>query len=250
MILSDLRHDGKLLHITLNAPKANILDAQMLGSISDALAEDGRRGQLRAIFFEGAGRHFSFGASVEEHQHDRVAEMLHQFHGLFRQLSALAVPTFAVVRGQCLGGGLELASYCSWIFAEPDAVFGQPEIKLAVFPPMASILLPWRIGGAAALDLCVTGRSISAERALEIGLVQSIGTDPGAAADAYFMEHLAPLSASSVRFAERAVRTTLMRAMEQDLPTLERLYVEELMETHDANEGIAAFLDKRSPVYE
>ncbi len=250
MIISDLRHDGKLLHITLNAPKANILDAKMLRAISEALAEHGPGGRLRAIFFEGSGRHFCFGASVEEHQHDQVAGMLSQFHGLFKQLGKLALPTFAVVRGQCLGGGLELASYCSWIFAAPDSAFGQPEIKLAVFPPMASVLLPWRVGGAAAVDLCVTGRSIGAEHALRIGLIQDVSDDPAAAADAYFTEHVASLSASSVRFAERAARISLVRSIEQDLPALERLYLEQLMETHDANEGINAFLEKRSPVYE
>lgn len=250
MILSDLRHDGKLLHITLNAPKANLLDAKMLRAISETLTQHGPGGQLRAIFFEGAGRHFCFGASVEEHQRDQVAAMLSQFHGLFKQLGELALPTFALVRGQCLGGGLELASYCSWIFATPDAAFGQPEIKLAVFPPMASVLLPWRIGGASAIDLCVTGRSIGAQQALRIGLIQDISDDPSTAANAYFAEHVAPLSASSVRFAERAARSSLSRTIEQDLPALERLYLEQLMETHDANEGIAAFLEKRSPAYE
>jgi cyclohexa-1,5-dienecarbonyl-CoA hydratase len=248
-VSSELRHDGALLHIALNAPKANVLDSAMLAGIEAALDAHGDDPRLALIAFEGTGKHFSFGASVEEHQADQAAAMLERFHGLFRRLGELSVPTAAVVRGQCLGGGLELASYCTWIFAHDGARFGQPEIKLAVFPPMASVLLPWRVGGGAAADLCVSGRSIDAAAALRIGLVQHVSQDPAAALEAFFAEHLAPLSPSSVRFTERAVRLSLHRALERDLPDIERLYLDELMKTHDANEGIASFLEKRDPVY-
>jgi cyclohexa-1,5-dienecarbonyl-CoA hydratase len=248
-ILSDLRNDGQLLHITLNAPKANVLDAVMLTGIADAVKAHADQPGVKAIAFEGAGKHFSFGASVEEHRADSVKGMLSQFHALFRLLMDTAIPTFAVVRGQCLGGGLELASFCSWIFADNGAHFGQPEIKLAVFPPMASLLLPWRIGGAGALDLCVSGRSIDAAVAHRIGLVQDVSDDPSARFDAFFSEQLAPLSASSLRFAERAARMSLQSALSRDLPKLEKLYLDELMTTPDANEGINAFIEKRKPSY-
>lgn len=249
-IRADLGHDGRLLHITLAAPKANILDQSMLGAIAGALTEHGANPRLRAVVFEGEGRHFSFGASVEEHTAPQVRAMLAGFHGVFRLLGRLSVPTAAIVRGQCLGGGLELASYCSWIFAAPDSRFGQPEIKLAVFPPMASVLLPWRIGGGAALDLCVSGRSIDAAEALRLGLVSQVHDEPGAAFDAFFEAELASSSASSLRFAERAARMSLHATLERDLPRLEQLYIEELMATPDANEGIAAFLDKRTPTFQ
>ncbi len=248
-VVADLRHDGQLLHLTLNAPKANILDSKMLAGIGSALDEFGGSSALKAIVFEGAGKHFCFGASVEEHQADQAAGMLKSFHGLFLRLSAMAVPTVAIVRGQCLGGGLELAAYCSWIFANPSARFGQPEIKLAVFPPMASVLLPWRLGGGHALDLCVSGRSIDAEEGKRMGLVHTIAEDPAAEFETFFTEQLAGLSASSLRIAERAVRLPLARALEQDLPELEKLYLDDLMKTHDANEGITAFLEKRAPLY-
>lgn len=248
-LIVDLRHEGQLLHLTLNTPSANVLDAAMLGAIEAALRAHRDDPALKGIAFEGAGKHFSFGASVEEHQAAQAPAMLKQFHGVFRLLAELAAPTFAIVRGQCLGGGLELASYCSWLFASPVASFGQPEIKLAVFAPMASLLLPWRIGGGAAIDLCVSGRSIDAEHARSIGLVHDVGDDPAAVCDAFFTRHIAPLSASSVRFAERVARLSLTRAMERDLPEIERMYTEELMNTHDANEGIAAFLEKRPPSF-
>jgi len=248
-ITAELRHDGRLLHLTLDAPKANILDARMIVAIEAALDEHVDLAKTRLVVFEGRGRHFCFGASVEEHQAEQAASMLEAFHGLFRKLGELAVPTAAVVRGQCLGGGLELASYCSWIFADPGAHFGQPEIRLAVFPPMASVLLPWRVGGGGALDLCVSGRSIGAAEAHSIGLVSRVDDDPAAALDAFFSENLAGASPSSLRFAERAARLSLDRALKTDLPALERLYLDELMKTHDANEGLAAFLEKRSPKF-
>ena len=124
-------------------------------------------------------------------------------------------------------------------------MFGQPEIKLAVIAPMASVLLPWRCRGSAALDLCVSGRSIDAAEAYRIGLVNDVSADPGAACDKYFEDNLANLSAASLRFAERAARLTLTQRLNSDLGAIERLYLDELMKTHDANEGIGAFLDKR-----
>ncbi len=248
-VIAELRHDGQMLHLTLNAPKANILDAEMLGGIVAAVDSHAESERLKAIVFEGAGKHFSFGASVEEHRADQAAAMLEKFHGLFRRLAQCAVPTLAVVRGQCLGGGLELVSYCSRIFADEKAMFGQPEIKLAVIAPMASVLLPWRCGGGSALDLCVSGRSIDAAEAYRIRLVNEVGSDPAAACDAYFTQHLEPLSSSSIRFAEVAARVTLMRRIDSDLLTIEKIYLDELMKTHDANEGIDAFLAKRPAVF-
>ncbi len=250
IVIADLRDDGQLLHLTLNAPKGNILDSKMLAGIGKALDEHESLNTLKAIAFEGSGKHFCFGASVEEHQAAQAADMLSSFHGLFRRLNTLSIPTFAIVRGQCLGGGLELASFCSWIFASSNAYFGQPEIKLAVFPPMASILLPWRLGAGRAIDLCVSGRSIDAAEALRIGLVHDVSDDPSAAFTTFFGENFNAMSASSLRFAERATRLPLTKRLDNELPELEKLYLEQLMQTHDANEGITAFLSKRPPVYE
>ncbi len=242
------RTDGRAMHVLLNRPKANILDAAMIGSIELALKSQVRESTC-LIVFEGAGDHFCFGASVEEHRVEEAAAMLEAFHGLFRTLAALAVPTCAVVRGQCLGGGLELASWCTWVVATPDARLGQPEISLAVFPPMASLLLPWRCGGGVGLDLCVSGRSVGAEEALRLGLVNAVTEAPDAWWESLVERRLGRTSASSLRFAERAARLGLMRQMEHNLPALERLYLDELMATADANEGIEAFLERRSPRY-
>jgi cyclohexa-1,5-dienecarbonyl-CoA hydratase len=205
---------------------------------------------LKLLVFEGEGPHFCFGASVQEHRREQAADMLKGFHGMFLQLVDLAVPTAAVVRGQCLGGGMELAIFCQWIFAAPTAKFGQPEIQLGVFPPPASVILPLKLGQAAADHLCLSGESWTAEQARAAGLVHEVAEDPMAALDAFFDKHLKPKSPSSLRMAVRAARLGFHQALREKLPALERLYVDELMATHDANEGIAAFLEKRPPVWD
>ena len=248
MIRAETRKDGGVLHLTLARPKANILDAEMIHGITGALERD-VTARTKLVVFEGEGAHFCFGASVEEHRAERASDMLATFHALFRTLGRLAVPTCAVVRGQCLGGGLELASWCTWIVASPDARLGQPEIRLGVFAPMASVLLPWRVGGGPALDLCVSGRSVTAEQALAMGLVTAVADDPTAWWTGLFDTSLATTSASSLRFAERAARRTLMQQLNHHLPEIERLYLGELMATHDANEGIEAFIERRPPTF-
>ncbi len=240
--------EGHVLRITLQAPKANVLDRKMVGDLVAALDNE-IKPATRLLVIEGAGKHFSFGASVEEHQAETAADLLGEFHGLFRKLADLAVPTCAVVRGQCLGGGLELAAWCTWIVATPDAWLGQPEIKLAVFPPMGSLLLPWRMGGAAGLDLCVSGRSISAPDALDRGLVSAVSEDPETWWRTLVSETLSKTSATALRHAERAGRSELIRQLHEVLPRLERQFLDELMQTHDANEGIAAFMERRAPQY-
>jgi cyclohexa-1,5-dienecarbonyl-CoA hydratase len=247
MIETERLKEGGVLRVRLNRPKANILDGEMVSAIAKAL--DDVDDQLRLIVFEGAGKHFSFGASVPEHTAPKAAAMLATFHGMFRKLGQLGVPTVALVRGQCLGGGLELASWCSWLVADPGANLGQPEIQLAVFPPMASLILPWRAGGRAALDLCLSGRSLTAQQALEMGIANAVTEDPEGWWQSLYDERLAPMSASSLRYAERAARATLLDDLETRLPALEALYLDELMKTQDANEGLAAFMEKRAPQY-
>jgi cyclohexa-1,5-dienecarbonyl-CoA hydratase len=201
------------------------------------------------VLIEGDGPHFSFGASVAEHRPGRIGEMLPAFHGLFAQMLRAAVPLLAAVRGQCLGGALELAAFCQRVFAAPDARLGQPEIQLGVFAPVASLILPERIGRGGAEDLCLSGRTLDADEALRIGLVDEIAADPAAAALAYARRHLLPRSASSLRMAVRASRHGFASRLQRDLQELEHLYLDELMATHDAVEGIAAFVEKRPPVW-
>jgi cyclohexa-1,5-dienecarbonyl-CoA hydratase len=245
-----LERDGALLRLRLARPKANIVDAAMIAALHGALDAHRGRAGLRAVLLDAEGPHFSFGASVEEHLADRCAEMLASLHALVLALAEFPAPVLVAVRGQCLGGGLEVALAGGPIFAAPDAVFGQPEIRLGVFAPAASCLLPWRVSAAAAEELLCSGRSIGSAPALAIGLVQQIADDPAAAALAWFDEHLAGKSAAALACALAAVRAPRLRELRARLAEVERLYLDRLMKTHDANEGLAAFLAKRAPVWE
>jgi cyclohexa-1,5-dienecarbonyl-CoA hydratase len=246
----ELEKDGALLRLRLSRPKANIIDAAMIAALRAALRDHLPGARLRAVLLEAEGPHFSFGASVEEHLPGTCAAMLRELHALILQLVESTAPVLAAVRGQCLGGGLELAAAGHLIFAAPGAMFGQPEIKLGVFAPAASCLLPERIGPSRAADLLFSGRSIGAEEALRIGLVDALHDDPGVAALAYFEEHLAPRSAGSLRIAVHAARFDFVARVRRKLGEVERLYLKELMATHDAVEGLTAFIAKRPPVWE
>ncbi len=243
----ELIHDDQFLHIVLATPPANILDGATMGEIVDCLDREGTKKSLKGIIFEGEGKHFCFGASVEEHTKERAGKMIGSFHGLFKKLLATTVPTVALVRGQCLGGGMELALFCNFIIAEPSAKFGQPEIQLGVLPPVAAQLLPGIIGQLRADDMILTGRSIDAQTAHDWGLVHEVAQDGKAALDKLLTKHLAPKSAQSLRFANRASRSSWYRELPERLDEMEHLYVKELMESEDANEGINSFLEKRKP---
>ncbi len=245
-----LERDGALLRLRLARPKANVVDAAMIAALQEALDSHLRRDGLRAVLLDAEGPNFSFGASVEEHLPDRCADMLSAFHGLLVTLFSAPVPVLVAVRGQCLGGGLELACAGTLLFASPGAVLGQPEIVLAVFAPAASFLLPLRVGQARAEDLLLSGRNVGAEEARETGLVNAVADDPEAAALAYFDRHLAGKSASSLRFAVRAARKGLVGEFKRKLAAMEELYLNGLMTTHDAVEGLQAFIEKRPAEWE
>jgi cyclohexa-1,5-dienecarbonyl-CoA hydratase len=176
--------------------------------------------------------------------------MLASLHALLLAMLEFPAPILVAVRGQCLGGGLEVALAGSLIFASPDAQFGQPEIRLGVFAPAASVLLPYRVNQPTAEDLLLSGRSIGAEQAHAAGLVHTVFDDPETAALAYFNEHLAGKSASSLACALAAARGSMVRDVRQRLAEVERLYLDRLMATRDANEGLTAFLAKRRPQWE
>lgn len=238
---------GALWRLRLATPKANVLDAAKIAALSEAFRAAREAPGLKCLWLEGAGPNFSFGASVEEHLPGRFEGMLSAFHGLFRTMLAASVPTVAVVRGQCLGGALELASFCTRLFAAPDARLGQPEIKLGVVAPMASLWLPERIGRGAAEELLLTGRSLTASEARAMGLVDELADDPAAAALGWVREHLLPLSAASLRSASRFARAGAARRLEAELAWAEAAYRDEVMTRADATEGLRAFLEKRPP---
>jgi cyclohexa-1,5-dienecarbonyl-CoA hydratase len=250
LIKCEPHFDGAVRKIILNAPKANVLEAAMIEEIRAELESLRKVNSVKLLVFEGSGKHFSFGASVPEHTKENAAMMLRSFHAMFLDMVDLAVPTMAVVRGQCLGGGMELALFCNFIVADETARFGQPEIVLGVLPPPASVMLSCKVGQAHADDLVLTGRSIDGAEGYRIGLVNLLteeGEDAWDLASKWIETHLLPKSASGLRIANMGVRMDFFRRIREDLPRMEGLYLKELMETHDANEGISAFMEKRKP---
>lgn len=246
-----LERDDRLLRLRLAQPKANIVDAAMIGALEAALvAAEGRTPAIKAVLLDHEGPHFSFGASVAEHMPDQCAAMLKTLHGLVLRMLAYPVPILVAIRGQCLGGGLEVATAGHVLIAHPEARLGQPEIILGVFPPAASCLLPERMPRAAAEDLLFSGRSVSGTEAAAQGLVTTTAEDPEAAALAWFDQHLARLSTAVLRYGVQAARYDMVERVRTKLAHLEDLYLTGLMQTHDALEGLTAFVEKRPARWE
>jgi cyclohexa-1,5-dienecarbonyl-CoA hydratase len=248
-ILVDSLDAGAIWRVRLATPKANLVDMDKSTRLTELYERAARSPELHAIVIEGEGPHFSYGASVQEHLPGQFEAMIPAFHRLFHAMLDAAVPTIAAVRGQCLGGGLELAAFCHRVIASPDAKLGQPEIALGVFAPVASVFLSERVGRGRAEELCLTGRTVGAAEALRMGLVDAISDDPGEEALAWTREYLLPRSASSLRLAVRALRAGMARRFRDDLEAVERIYLDELMDTADAREGLVAFLEKRDPAW-
>jgi cyclohexa-1,5-dienecarbonyl-CoA hydratase len=248
----DVLEEGTLLRIVLDRPKGNVLSAQMMGEITAALRHHQGDPRLRMILLRGAGGHFSFGASVEEHRKAQAPEMLRTFHDLCRTVAASPVPVAALVEGRCLGGGFELILCCHFVLATPTARFGCPEIRLGVFPPVLAAIGAQRLGSALAERLLLTGAELDAGAADRAGLLSMLvagDADPEAAALEWYRATLRPLSAFALRQAALAVRrgSGLIDRLGAPLDAVEQQYVTALLDSHDGNEGIEAFLAKRPP---
>jgi cyclohexa-1,5-dienecarbonyl-CoA hydratase len=247
------KHGGQVRELVLGGGKGNIVTEALAGelhaAVRDATTDTAASRHLKLLILTGEGGHFSYGASVEEHLPGAADRMLPAFHALIGDLLRCDVPTMAAIRGLCLGGGLEVALACSMLWCEEGAKLGVPEITLGVFPPVASVLLPLKTADAVALDMILTGRTITAPEALKAGIANNVvpaGT-LDAALDDFVSTSILPKSASSLRFATSAARVRLRRRYAEDIAALESLYLGKLMSTHDAVEGIRAFLAKRPP---
>jgi cyclohexa-1,5-dienecarbonyl-CoA hydratase len=245
----ELTRDANAYRITLTDPPLHILDIALLEELRDVLAtvEPDRH----CLILDAQGeKAFSAGASVHDHLGDRVVAMLERFHDCIRVLARRDLVTVALVRGAALGGGCELALACDFVLASDRARFGQPEINLGVFPPVAAYQLSRQTFPRRGLELLLTGEAVDAATAERLGLVNAVF--PLADFDAKADEWLARLyrqSASSLRFTKRAFRLAQTADFEQRLAAVERLYLDELMQTGDANEGLNAFIEKRRPVW-
>lgn len=236
--------------LTINRPPLNVLDIATLGEINAALEDIEADAGVKALVIAAEGRAFCAGVDVKDHTADKVDEMIHTFHRTFHLLEALEVPTVAAVQGAALGGGCELALFCDLVVATEGASFGQPEIKVGVFPPVAAVMFPRLMGRKKALELLLTGETIDAREAQRLGLVNRVV--PAEELDAAVEElvgKLTALSGAVLRLTKRAVRQGLDAPFDDALAAVEELYLGDLMRTEDAHEGLAAFMEKRRPMW-
>ncbi|MBN2038701.1 MAG: enoyl-CoA hydratase/isomerase family protein [Spirochaetes bacterium] len=239
-----------VVELVIGPPPSNIVTEAVMGEVMDHLEKINNEPDNKLVILSGAGSHFSYGASVQEHTPDRVGSMLPKFHSFIDRILSSGVPVMAKVRGKCLGGGFETAMACHLIYAENTASFAVPEIILGVFPPPASALLTMMIGDSIANEIVLTGAAKSGEELKACGLVNEAFDTAEAmeeAIDIFINKKILPLSASSLRKASQAVRYGIVTRYREYMKVIEKLYLKDLMSTNDANEGINAFIEKRKP---
>lgn len=242
--------DGAVARIRLNHPPLNIIDIPMMEELAAAIAEIESRPDISVIVFSGSPKAFSAGVDVKAHTPDKVAEMLQKFHAVIRALVKTKKVTIAAVEGTCLGGGAELALVCDIVYTARNAAWAFPEIKLACYPPVASVGLAALVGQKRAADLVLTGRQISGDEALAIGLATGAARAEeveGLVQDA--ITRLLALSPAALAMAKKAFYAWDAIHFDKGLDRAEKIYVEELIKTDDCAEGIRSFMEKRKPVW-
>lgn len=240
--------DGAVVRVGLRNPPLNVIDIPMMEELAQVLAEIEAQASTTVIVICGEGKAFSAGVDIGAHTPDKVEAMLARFHGLIRALVATRKVTVAAVHGLCLGGGAELAMVCDLVYTRDDAEWGFPEIKLACFPPVACTALSSLVGQKRAAEMILTGRSITGREAAEIGLATRAVPDHQLdCAVQTSVGQLLRLSPAALAVAKKASYAWDSMHFDKGLARAEKVYFEDLMKTVDAPEGIAAFLEKRSP---
>ncbi|HXM09119.1 MAG TPA: enoyl-CoA hydratase/isomerase family protein [Terriglobales bacterium] len=244
----DLRISAPIARIGLNNDPLNIIDLRMTLELQQAVGEIESRSDISVIVFEGGARAFSAGVDIRAHLPEQIHEMLTSYHAVIRAIVASRKVTIAVARGLCLGGGAELAAVCDMVYTTPDATWGFPEIKLACFPPVATVALGTLIGQKRATELILTGRQFSGDEAAEMGLAnRSVAAEELESVVDRKLNELRVLSPTALAHAKRAIYAWDAIHFDKGLARAEKIYLDELISTADAQEGIIAFLDKRPP---
>jgi len=243
-----VEHSTPVARITLTNGRHNIIDFQMMDELKVALQKLERHADISIIVLSGSGENFSGGVDIPSHTRDKVGVMLSKFHSVIRLLATSHKVTIAAVRGNCLGGGAELALVCDMAFTTEDAKWGFPEIKLGCYPPVAAAVLSAVVGQKRAAELVLTGRVLSGAEAAEMGLANE--AVPAQELDLRVEETLVDLrglSAMALSSAKRALYSWDAIHFEKALSHTEQVYKEELVDSHDAEEGIGAWIEEREP---
>jgi cyclohexa-1,5-dienecarbonyl-CoA hydratase len=236
--------------ITFNRSPLNVLNIEMMKEINQAL-EDFQGRSLKVLIIDADGKAFSVGVDISDHTKEKVNEMIQVFHDIFTNLLKIKAPTVALVNGAALGGGCEVAMFCDIVIASEKSKFGQPEIKVGVLPPVAAAIFPKLMWSKKALELIVTGDIIKADEAKDLGLVNHILPVENfeAEAEKFITEKLASNSAVVMQLIKRAFFEGASHNYSNSIKKIEEIYLNELMKTDDANEGLTAFMEKRQPVW-
>jgi len=236
--------------LTLNRAPVNVLNIEMMEEINTFFEGLLKEKSLKLLVIQAVGKAFSAGVDVGEHLGDLADKMIEVFDKIFRLMDALKVPSIAVVNGSALGGGCELALYCDMVIATERAKFGQPEIQVGVFPPIAALAFPRMIGRKKAMELVLLGETISAQEAYTLGLVNKVVPEASLSQEVNaFIEKFKKLSGIVLKLAKEAVLAGLNDDVEKGLQAIEKIYLDRLMKSHDATEGIKSFLEKRKPTW-
>jgi len=242
--------EGGRGRLTLNRPPLNVLTIEMLRELAHGFERLAGTADVRLVRLDAEGKAFSAGVDVADHIGDKIPAMIEALEALFDAMERVAVPTVSVVQGAALGGGCELTLGTDLCVASEKASFGQPEIRLGLFAPPASVLMPRLLGERRALGLLLTGETIRAAEAERVGLVNRVFPAESFESDvAQWQDQLLELSGAALRQAKRAVLAARGRAPAEAHRELGRIYLEDLMRTADATEGLAAFMEKRKPVW-
>ena len=239
---------ANVARITLHNPPLNVIDIRMMEELAEALTELESRAELSTIIFSGSQKAFSVGVDVAAHTPDKVEQMLAKFHAVIRALVVSKKVSIAAVHGHCLGGGAELAMVCDLVYTSELATWGFPEIKLGCYPPVAVTALAALVGQKQAADLVLTGRSISGKEAAAIGLANQVVPEVDLESTVQeTAQRLSQLSPAALAVCRKAIYAWDSMHFDKGLARAEKIYFEELMKTEDAQEGIAAFMQKRQP---
>jgi cyclohexa-1,5-dienecarbonyl-CoA hydratase len=243
-----LKIDPPIARIVLNNPPLNVIDIPMMEELAQSLSEIALRSEVSVLVLSSAGQAFSAGVDVAAHTPDRVEEMLAKFHAVIRALVGSRKVTIAVVQGHCLGGGAELALVCDLVYTTTSAKWGFPEITLACYPPVACAALAALVGQKRAAELILTGRTISGTEGAAMGLATRAVPDEGLdSAVNQTVQQLLQLSSAALASTKKAIYAWDAMHFDKGLARAEKIYMEELMKTADAQEGVRAFMEKRPP---
>jgi len=243
-----VRVEDEVARITLDRPEHNLLNERMLAELAAAINTLGEQNAVKLMILDSAAKTFCGGIEIGEYTQRRVFQLLDAFHGAFAAMLDTSKPLLVVVNGPAYGGGAELAALGDLVIATPKARFAQPEIKLGVFPPLAAAVLPYILGPKQALELVLTGEAMSAERARELGLVNWLVSE--AELNKKIGEIIARVTAQSgpvLTMAKKAILGSLGLPLRDGVRNSMKVFLNELAELEDSQEGLRALVEKRAP---